>query len=250
MLRHVIAVSSLAMAATAGGAGWLAGPAAASTGSAGAGAASAAGRNVGPGARHGAGEDPMSRQYRCYTDKNIPACQAAIAETGGYDGWIYEWKSVLQTNAAGRPLAVIPDGRLCSGGTQDKEPNYNFKGLDLARPDWPVTELTPGSDYTFKYKNDTGHLGTWEYYLTKPEYDPASRPLRWSDLETTPFLILDATAPGGWKNPEFLAALPDVHGKRIIYVIWQRSTPGYNKPPWANPDSGEAFYECDDVNFR
>ncbi|MFF5440197.1 lytic polysaccharide monooxygenase [Streptomyces achromogenes] len=59
--------------------------------------------------------------------------------------------------AGGRHRELIPDGRLCSAG------NEEFKGLDLARADWPATRVRGGS-YTFKYRVTAPHKGTFTVY--------------------------------------------------------------------------------------
>ncbi|CAM5248534.1 Chitin-binding protein OS=Streptomyces violarus OX=67380 GN=FHS41_001673 PE=4 SV=1 [Streptomyces violarus] len=83
-------------------------------------------------------------------------------------------------NVDGRDRQVVPDGKLCSGGL----PGY--KGLDLARADWPATRMTPGETLTMRYVSTIPHTGTFRMYLTKPGYDPAG-PLSWSDLPEKPF---------------------------------------------------------------
>ena len=79
---------------------------------------------------HGAPEFPISRQYNCFKNPSLPACQAAIAYGG--EQAIYDWNGVNQANANGNHKAVVPDLKICAGG-QEK-----VKGFDLARADWPA----------------------------------------------------------------------------------------------------------------
>ena len=48
---------------------------------------------------HGAPEYPISRQYNCYQNPQLPACRAAIA--GGFDQALYDWNGVNQGAANG-----------------------------------------------------------------------------------------------------------------------------------------------------
>ena len=76
-----------------------------------------------PAAAHGAAMTPGSRTYLCWQDgrsqtgeirPNNPACSAAVAQSGANS--LYNWFSVLRSDAGGRTTGFIPDGQLCSGG--------------------------------------------------------------------------------------------------------------------------------------
>ncbi|CAM5746173.1 GlcNAc-binding protein A [Streptomyces afghaniensis] len=127
-------------------------------------------------------------------------------------------------------MQVVPDGKLCSGGL----PGY--KGLDLARADWPATRMTPGETLTMRYVSTIPHTGTFRMYLTKPGYDP-SGPLSWSDLPEKPFAeVTDPALTDGAYRLE--AALPsDRTGRHVLYTVWQNSS---------TPDT---YYSCSDVVF-
>ena len=186
----------------------------------------------GPAEAHGSMQTPPSRLYACYLEgpetPDTAACQAAIAVGGTQP--LYDWNEVNIADAAGRHREIIPDGRLCSAG-RDK-----YGAFDVAREDWPTTRLPTGGTFRFLYKATAPHRGQFELYLTRDGYDPR-QPLRWSDLEATPFHVqpdpplvdgayaMDAVLPAGKS------------GRHLIYSIWQRS------------DSPEAFYSCADVIF-
>lgn len=179
---------------------------------------------------HGTMENPVSRVYACYQENpeapKSAACKAAVAASGTQA--FYDWNGVRIGDAAGRHKQLIPDGQLCSGG------NPQFKGLDLARADWPSTKLTPGASFTFRFKGTAPHVGTFSLYVTKAGYD-ASKPLAWSDLEAQPFVSVTnpAMENGAYVLP---GAVPSGRtGRHLIYAIWQRS------------DSPEAFYSCSDI---
>ncbi|WP_216589046.1 lytic polysaccharide monooxygenase auxiliary activity family 9 protein [Streptomyces brasiliscabiei] len=186
---------------------------------------------AGPAAAHGSMGDPVSRVAQCYAEgpesPRSAACAAAVA-AGGTQA-LYDWNGVRIGEAAGRHRELIPDGELCSAG------NEAFKGLDLARADWPATSVRAGSA-TFGYRVTAPHKGTFVVYVTKPGHDP-SRPLAWDDLDLAHPVAkaVDPAASGGFYT--FSGTLPQRSGKHVLYAVWQRS------------DSPEAFYSCSDVSF-
>lgn len=111
-----------------------------------------------------------------------------------------------------------------------------YKGLNLARADWPSTRMTPGATFTLSYSSTIPHTGTFKLYLSKPGYDP-TKPLKWSDLPTKPFAT--ATDPalvnGAYR---IKATLPsDRTGRQMLYTIWQ------------NTSTSDTYYSCSDVVF-
>ncbi|QKW26829.1 lytic polysaccharide monooxygenase [Streptomyces seoulensis] len=184
-----------------------------------------------PAAAHGSMGDPVSRVSQCYAEgpesPRSAACKAAVAAGGAQA--LYDWNGIRIGDAGGRHQAVVPDGKLCSAGEEE------FKGLDLARADWPATSVHSGA-YTFKYRVTAPHKGTFNVYLTKPGYDPA-KALAWSDLDLQHPVatVTDPVAAGGFYT--FSGTLPERTGRQLLYAVWQRS------------DSPEAFYSCSDVAF-
>ena len=183
-----------------------------------------------PAQAHGAPSKPPSRAWACGPEggeaARSPACRAAIGASGpqAYE----QWDEVRVPGVNGRDRAVIPDGRLCSGGLDQ------FRGLDLARSDWPVTPLTAGAALTFGYESTIPHTGTFRMYLTRTGYNLA-RPLRWADLDPKPFLTV--TNPD-LRNTTYLipGRLPAGRtGRQLIYTIWQ------------NSDTPDTYYSCTDV---
>ncbi|MEW2163092.1 lytic polysaccharide monooxygenase [Streptomyces sp. NPDC007084] len=184
-----------------------------------------------PAAAHGTMGDPVSRVAQCYAEgpesPTSAACKAAGA-AGGTQA-LYDWNGIRIGDANGQHQTLIPDGRLCSANSEE------FKGLDLARADWPATNVSSGA-YTFKYRVTAQHKGTFKVYITKSGYD-ASKPLAWSDLDLAHPVATatDPTASNGFYT--FSGTLPERSGKQLLYAVWQRS------------DSPEAFYSCSDVAF-
>lgn len=184
-----------------------------------------------PASAHGSMGDPVSRVSQCYAEgpesPKSAACKAAV--TAGGTQALYDWNGIRIGDAAGRHQELIPDGKLCSANSEE------FKGLDVARADWPATSVSSGS-YTFKYRVTAPHKGTFKVYITKAGYDP-TKPLAWDDLDlTNPVAtVTDPAASGGFYT--FSGTLPERSGKQLLYAVWQRS------------DSPEAFYSCSDVAF-
>ncbi|MFD9134978.1 lytic polysaccharide monooxygenase [Streptomyces bottropensis] len=187
--------------------------------------------SAGPAMAHGSLGDPVSRVAQCYAEgpesPRSAACAAAVS-AGGTQA-LYDWNGVRIGDAAGRHRELIPDGELCSAGDE------TFKGLDLARADWPATSVRAGS-YSFRYRVTAPHKGTFAVYVTKPGHDP-SRPLGWDDLDLAHPVAkaTDPAASGGFST--FSGTLPQRSGRHVLYAVWQRS------------DSPEAFYSCSDVAF-
>ncbi|MFI7578082.1 lytic polysaccharide monooxygenase [Micromonospora sp. NPDC049497] len=182
-----------------------------------------------PASAHGAPTSPMSRAAACGPEggqASTPACQAAV-DAGAA---LREWDNIRVFGVDGRDRERIPDGELCSGGLSA------YQGLDLARSDWPATELTAGAAFTFRYRATIPHKGTFRLYVTRDSYDPARR-LTWADLETVPFLR--ATDPplrdGAY---QVRGRLPDRSGRHLIYTVWQ------------NSDSRDTYYSCSEVVLR
>ncbi|MFI8488706.1 carbohydrate-binding protein CbpC [Streptomyces rubrogriseus] len=184
-----------------------------------------------PASAHGSMGDPVSRVSQCHAEgpenPKSAACRAAVA-AGGTQA-LYDWNGIRIGNADGKHQELIPDGKLCSAN------DPAFKGMDLARADWPATGVSSGS-YTFKYRVTAPHKGTFKVYVTKPGYDP-SKPLGWGDLDLSAPVATstDPVASGGFYT--FSGTLPERSGKHLLYAVWQRS------------DSPEAFYSCSDVTF-
>jgi chitin-binding protein len=186
---------------------------------------------AGPARAHGAPTDPVSRVVACSPEggdrAGTAACRAAVSANGAP---FTAWDNLRVANVNGRDRQVVPDGKLCSGGL----PAY--RGLDLARADWPSTRMTPGATLRMRYVSTIPHTGTFRMYLTKPGYDPAG-PLSWSDLPEKPFAqVTDpALTDGAYR---FEATLPsDRTGRHVLYTVWQNSS---------TPDT---YYSCSDVVF-
>ena len=146
----------------------------------------------------------------------IAACQAAIAYGG--EQAIYDWNGVNQANANGNHKAVVPDLKICAGG-QEK-----FKGFDLARADWPATAYSPGADgkYEYRYNATAPHRSlNWTFFLTRDGWNPATSPLRWSDLEQVQQLGPDQIVTSGKTIYTMKLSLPKRTGRHVLFSAWQ-----------------------------
>ncbi|MGW7512330.1 lytic polysaccharide monooxygenase [Streptomyces massasporeus] len=186
---------------------------------------------AGPARAHGAPTDPVSRVVACSPEggerAGTAACRAAVAANGAP---FTAWDNLRVANVDGRDREVVPDGKLCSGGL----PAY--RGLDLARADWPSTRMTPGATLTMRYVSTIPHTGTFRMYLTKPGYDPAG-PLNWSDLPEKPFATVTDPALTGGAYRIRITLPSDRSGRHVLYTVWQNSS---------TPDT---YYSCSDVVF-
>ncbi|WP_302060986.1 lytic polysaccharide monooxygenase [Streptomyces sp. A3M-1-3] len=186
---------------------------------------------AGPAYAHGAPTDPVSRVAACGPEgeqQGAPACRAAVAANGGraFDAW----DNLRVAGVGGRDREVVPDGKLCSAGIDA------YRGLDLARADWPATELTAGARFTLTYRSTIPHRGTFSLYLTEEGHDPAV-PLRWADLAAEPFAtVTDPELAGGAYR--ISGTLPTgLTGRHVLYTVWR------------NTDTPDTYYSCSDVVF-
>jgi predicted carbohydrate-binding protein with CBM5 and CBM33 domain len=182
-----------------------------------------------PAGAHGTMSDPPSRVYVCKNEgpetPKSAACKAAIAAAGTQA--FYDWNEVSLLEAGGRHRQLIPDGKLCSAGRE------KYRGLDLARADWPAKKISPGS-LTVTYHATAPHANSnFEFYITREGWNP-TMPLRWSDLvHIKTFNNQNPSTFTSWTIP-----VPQRTGRHLIYSIWQRVV-----------GSQEAFYTCSDVDF-
>jgi chitin-binding protein len=183
-----------------------------------------------PALAHGAPTHPVSRVFACSPVggfRTTAACRAAIRANGSP---FTAWDALRVAGVNGRDRQTVPDGRLCSGGL----PAY--RGLDLARSDWPSTRLAPGAVLTMAYSSTIAHTGTFKLFLTKQGYDP-TKPLTWSELPTAPFAqVADPPLTNGAYR--IRAKLPaNRSGHHVLFTIWQNSS------------TTDTYYSCSDVVF-
>ncbi len=178
---------------------------------------------------HGYVSSPKARVIVCkengIENPSLPACVAAKA--AGNVGF-YSPQSIAIGGVRDNHQAVIPDGKLCSAGVG------GYAGLDLARNDWPATQVQAGFR-EFVWTNTAQHRSMYfRYYITKQGYNP-NQPLKWSDLEQ----IHQSSPTGQEAVSRHQVNLPPRTGRHVVYGIWQRDY----------ADAPEGFYQCIDVVY-
>lgn len=198
---------------------------------------------------HGFTQTPKARQAICQAQagywwpddgSGIPnlACRAAFLESG-YVPFVQEHEisvNVANYQDMDAVRAGVPDGRLCSAGSAEKQ------GLDLASPHWQKTTVMPdgNGEILVRFNAQTPHNPSyWQFYLSKPHFNADTDVLKWQDLDLvsefddTPFY----TAPDGNRYYDFQVKIPaDREGQALLYTRWQRYDP-----------AGEGFYNCSDI---
>ncbi|GGN07443.1 chitin-binding protein [Actinoplanes campanulatus] len=179
-----------------------------------------------PALAHGSPITPISRSAACAgngTKRGAPACKAALKAT---DGFLGAYDNLRLANVDD-DRERVPDGKLCSGGIDA------YRGLDLARDDFPSTAVRSGQKLPITYRGTIPHEGSFRLYLTRPGYSP-ERKLTWGDL-TELTEIKDPPLTGG--SYRMRVTLPRRSGRHILYVVWETSS---------TPDT---YYSCSDLVF-
>lgn len=176
---------------------------------------------------HGYIMTPPSRQASC-ADGSV--------EEANCGGVTYEPQSV--ESPKGAPFEKDVGDQICNGG------GARFAAINTAGDGiWPQTEIPAASDLNVEWKITAAHkTQSWAYYITKPdlELDP-SQPLTKDDFQTEPILMIDTdhgAPPATVSHTIPSAGLADHSGYAVIYGVWSIG------------DTGNAFYNCLDVNIK
>ena len=143
-----------------------------------------------------------------------------------------QWEPQSVEGPKGFPAAGPANGKICAGGLGQ------FAQLDDPRGGaWPATTLTGGAPYQFHWHLTAQHATTsFDYYVTNASYD-ATKPLTRDQLESQPFY----SVPFGGQRPGWTVThtgkLPAKSGRHLILAVWDIA------------DTGNAFYQCADVQF-
>jgi predicted carbohydrate-binding protein with CBM5 and CBM33 domain len=199
---------------------------------------------------HGYVQQPMARQQFCERDGGYwwpadgsampnAACRAAFLEAGTfqfvqnieYAANVQDYKNIAAVKA------VVRDGTLCAGADNAK------RGMNLPHANWQRTVVTPRVDNSIEvlfFASTPHNPSFWEFYLTKPGFDGASRRLSWADLDLIDSARNVATETiDGRRMYRFNVRLPGGRtGDAILFTRWQRQDPG-----------GEGFYNCSDITI-
>ncbi|HHY6978071.1 TPA: lytic polysaccharide monooxygenase [Yersinia enterocolitica] len=175
-----------------------------------------------PEPRHGFIESPPSRTFLCSKqggelNKNCGPAQ-------------YEPQSI--EGLKGFPQAGPPDGAIASAG------NQNFQQLNAQTPyRWHKVNISPGENI-FKWSISAQHSTTsWEFFITKPDWDP-NKPLTRAAFVLTPFCSQFDGGANPAKVVEIKCNVPQREGYNIILGVWTIS------------NTANAFYQVIDANFK
>jgi lytic chitin monoxygenase len=143
-----------------------------------------------------------------------------------------QWEPQSTEGPKGFPGSGPADGKLCSAGlAQFDELNDQRGGA------WPVTQLTSGQKYTFKWHLTAAHSTTdFAYYITKPRWYQ-SAPLTRPALELTPFLRVQMNGARPASDVSHTGRVPNRTERHMILAVWTIA------------DTANAFYQCSDVRF-
>jgi chitin-binding protein len=169
---------------------------------------------------HGYTTSPISRAKLCQ-NQTVTGCGAI------------QWEPQSTEGPKGFPTTGPADGLLCSAGLSQ------FHELDDQRGGaWPATQLTAGANYTFTWHLTAAHATTdFKYYMTKQGWSK-NDPLTRSALDLTPFLTVKLNGARPPTDVSHPGTLPSNRtGRHMILAVWTIA------------DTGNAFYQCSDVNF-
>ncbi|GIF25842.1 chitin-binding protein [Actinoplanes tereljensis] len=183
-----------------------------------------------PAFAHGAPTSPISRTAACAagggTATDTAACKAALKANGGAFG---TFDNLRVANVNGNDKKFVPDGELCSGGLSQ------FKGLDIARDDFPSTTVTGGKTLPIKYRATLPHQGSFRIYLTKQGFTPTQK-LTWGALSELTEIKDPPLTSGSYSMSVKLPK--DRTGRQILYIVWQTSS------------TADTYYSCSDLVFK
>lgn len=169
---------------------------------------------------HGYISSPESRSYLCNLGKNVD-CGSIQYEPQSLEG------------PKGFPQAGPADGHIASAGKDQ------FHELDAQTPTrWKQVNVKTGAMH-FTWTLTMAHpTESWDYYITKTGWDN-SKPLTRADFELQPFCHYDGKGQTP-KSPVVQdCTIPsDRSGYHVILGVWSIS------------DTGNAFYQVEDVNLK
>jgi chitin-binding protein len=197
-----------------------------------------------PAGAHGNVFGPASRNYGCFERWGDKFQDPAMATEDPmcWQAWqadpaaMWNWNGLFREGVAGNHEGAIPDGQLCSGG---RSSSGRYNALDTVG-DWQATTI--GNDFTVKVFDQALHGADYLWvYVTNPGFNPATTPLKWSDL--TRVAVVGDTPASQWTTVtggvqlDIPVSLSGRTGKAMIYTIWQAS------------HLDQSYYWCSDVDF-
>jgi len=192
---------------------------------------------AGTAAAHGSVVDPASRNYGCWLRWGSDFQNPAMAQQDPmcWQAWqanpnaMWNWNGLYRNGSAGNFQAVVPDGQLCSGGRTE---GGRYNSLDAVGP-WKTTDVS--ANFTVRLYDQASHGADYFLvYVTRQGFDPATQPLRWSDLQ----LVARTGKYAPSQNYSINVSTSGLSGRHVVYTIWQAS------------HMDQTYFLCSDVNFR
>ncbi|MBO2451697.1 lytic polysaccharide monooxygenase [Actinomadura barringtoniae] len=172
-----------------------------------------------PAFAHGYTTSPASRAFNCK--------QGTVKDCGDI-----QWEPQSVEGPKGFPGAGPADGTICAGGDSRWAPLDDPRGGA-----WPATSVHAGQSYTFTWTLTAAHSTTsFRYFVTKDGWNP-SQPLTRAQLDPQPFLEKDYNGQQPPTTVSHEGTLPTKSGRHMILAVWDIA------------DTGNAFYQCSDVDF-
>ncbi len=185
---------------------------------------------------HGSVADPASRGCDCRLRRGSDFQNPAMAHEDPLcrQAWqdnpnaMRNWNGLYRNGSAGDSEAVIPDGRLCSGGRTE---GGRSTSMDTAGA-WRTTDVD--SDLTVRLHDRASHgADSFLVYVTRQGPDPTTQPLTWNDLE--PVATTGSYGPG--RNHSIPVSTSGCGGRHVVHTIRQASP------------MDRTYFPCSDVDF-
>jgi predicted carbohydrate-binding protein with CBM5 and CBM33 domain len=188
---------------------------------------------------HGTVTDPPTRSYSCWSrwpngvwtdpamQQKDPMCWQAYSESPAA---MWNWNGQLRDNLGAANYtnpAVIPDGKICSGGLAE---GGRYAPLD--KPGKWKTVDKPNS-FPVTFRDDAKHGGWYQTYVTRQGFNVETDVLKWSDLE-------DRGRTRDYARDEpvsYNVTAPGRSGPHIVLTLWKAG------------HADQMYYLCSDVNF-
>jgi len=169
---------------------------------------------------HGFTTSPPSRSYLCGAHK-VQNCGEVQWDPDGVEG------------PKGFPNSGPRDGTICAGADGRWSPLDDQRG----GTGWPGTKVTGGSSFSISWQFTAQHSTTsFRYFLTKDGWN-STQPLTRASLDLTPFLQQNLSGRQPSNPTTHTGTLPQRTGRHILLAVWDIA------------DTGNAFYQCSDLDF-
>ncbi|MBT2210062.1 MULTISPECIES: lytic polysaccharide monooxygenase [Actinomadura] len=169
---------------------------------------------------HGYTTSPASRSYLCGQHK-VNNCGQVQWDPDGVEG------------PKGFPKSGPRDGTICAGADSRWSPLDDQRG----GTGWPATKVTSGSAFSISWRFTAAHsTSSFRYFLTKDGWN-STQPLTRAALDPTPFIQQNMGGRQPSNPTVHNGTLPQRTGRHVLLAVWDIA------------DTGNAFYQCSDLDF-